>query len=69
MYVFVHGQRGWRGGYVDDRIGCVFYQLCGNRGMLDICLCVGCGGVGGVSGEWVGSFVPGSGGVGGVMSV
>ena len=27
------------------------YQSCRNRGVLDLCL--GCGGVGGVAGEWV----------------
>ena len=30
------------------------YQSCGNREVLDVCLCFGCGGVGGVGGEWVG---------------
>ena len=25
-----------------------------NRGVLDVCLCLDCGGVGGIGGEWVG---------------
>ena len=25
-------------------------------GVLDVCLCFGCGGVGGVGGEWVGAW-------------
>ena len=38
------------------------YQSCGDRGsVLDMCLCFGCGGVGG---EWVGDWTRlGSGGV------
>ena len=50
MYVFGSGQRGWRGGCVDERIGFGIYQSCGNRGVLDVCLCLGCDGVGGVGG-------------------
>ena len=43
----------------------------GTGGVLDVFLCLGCGGVGSVGGEWgVGSgFGPRSGGVCGVMSV
>ena len=37
-------------------------------GVLDVCLCLGCGGVGGVDGEWVGGLGQGLGG-GGVISV
>ena len=48
-----------RGGVGGEWIG--FYQSCGNRGVLDVYLCFGCGGMGGVCGEW---FGPGSGGVG-----
>ena len=29
------------------------YQSCGNKGSVDVCLCLACGGVGGVGGEWV----------------
>ena len=36
----------------------------GSGGVLDMCLCFGCGGVGGVGGEWVGGLDGvGSGGV------
>ena len=38
-------------------------------GMLDLCLCFGCGGVGGVGGEWVGGLDQGLEGWRGVMSV
>ena len=27
----------------------------GTGGVLDVCLCLGCGGVSGVGGEWVGA--------------
>ena len=47
MYVFGSGLCGWRGGLVDERIGFGHYQTCGDRGVLDMCLCFGCGGVGG----------------------
>ena len=41
--MFRSGRRGWR---VDERIG--FYQSCGNRGSVRrVCVCLGCGGVGG----------------------
>ena len=37
---------------MDERIGFALYQSCENRGgMLDVCLCLGCGGVCGVGGE------------------
>ena len=31
---------------MDERIGFRLYQSCGDRGVLDMCLCFGCGGVG-----------------------
>ena len=37
--------------------------------MLDVCLCFGCGVVGGVDWEWVGDLDQGLEGWGGVMSV
>ena len=61
MYVLGSGRCGWR---VDERIGFGLYQSCGDRGSVGR----GCSGVGGVGGEWVG-LGPGSGAVGGVMSV
>ena len=41
---------------MNERIGFWLYQSCGNRGVLDVCLCLGSGGVGGVGGEWVWSL-------------
>ena len=38
-------------------------------GVLDVCLCLVCGGVGGEGGEWVGGLDQGLEGWGGVMSV
>ena len=38
---------------MDERIGFGLHQSCGDRGVLDMCLCSGCGGVGG---EWVGGL-------------
>ena len=38
-------------------------------GVLDVCLCFGFGGVGGVGGEWVGGLDQVREGWGGVMSV
>ena len=37
------------------------YQSCSTGGVLDVCLCFGCGSVGGVSGEWVGGLDQGLG--------
>ena len=52
-----------------ERIGFGLYQSCGGRGVLDVCLCFGCGGVSGVGGEWVGGLDQGRKRWGGVMSV
>ena len=41
----------------------------GTVGLLDVCLCLGCGGVGSVGGEWVGGLDQGLEGRGGVMFV
>ena len=41
----------------------------GAGGVLDVCLCFGCGDVGGVGGEWVGGLDKGRERWGGVMSV
>ena len=51
---------------MDEKIGFGLYQSCGDRGVLDMCLCFDCGGVGGVGGEWVvgRELGPGSGAVG-----
>ena len=46
-----------------------FTNPLGIGGVLDMCLCFGCGGVGGVGGEWVGGLDRGRERWGGVMSV
>ena len=61
MYVFDSGRRGWRGdecmrGWENERIWYMLYHSCGNRGVLEMSLCLGCGGVGGAGGEWVGGL-------------
>ena len=37
-------------------LGLGFTNQVGTGGVLDMCLCFGCGGVGGVGGEWVGGL-------------
>ena len=54
---------------MDERIGFGLYQSSGDGGVLDMCLCFGCGGVVGVGGEWVGGLDKGRERWGGVMSV
>ena len=49
---------------MDERIGFGLHQSCGDMGE-----CFGCGGVGGVSGEWVGGLDQGRERWCGVMSV
>ena len=50
MYVFASGRRGWRGGEWMRGLGFDFINPVGTGGVLDVCLCFGCGGVGGVGG-------------------
>ena len=71
MYVFDSGRRGWRGGGVSgfEDLGLGFINPVGTGGVLDVCLCFGCGGVGCVGGEWVGAWTKVWRGGGGVMSV
>ena len=65
MYVFGSGRCGWRGGGEWMReLGLGFTNPVGTGGVLDMCLCFGCVGVGGVAGEWVGGLEPGSGAAG-----
>ena len=59
MYVFFSGRRGCRG---DERIGLYFTNHVGTWGVLDVCLCLGCGGVGRGLGQALEGW-------GGVMSV
>ena len=37
--------------------GLGFTNPVGTGGVLDVCLCFGCGGVGGVDGEWVCTWI------------
>ena len=64
MYVFGSWRCGWRGGEWMRELGLGFTNLVGTGGVFDMCLCFRWGGVGGVGGEWVGGFGPGSGAVG-----
>ena len=50
-------------------LGLGFTNPVGTGGMLDMCMCFGCGGVGGVGGEWVGGLDQVRERWGGVMSV
>ena len=49
--------------------GLGFTNPVGTRGVVDVRLCFGCGGMGGVGEEWVGGLDQGLEGWGGVMSV
>ena len=51
MYVFVSGRCEWM-----RELGLGFTNPLGTGGVLDMCLWFGCGGVGGVGGEWVGGL-------------
>ena len=55
MYVFGSERCGWWGGEWMRRLGLGFTNHMGTGGVLDVCLCFGCGGVGGVGGERVGA--------------
>ena len=50
-------------------LGLGFTNPVGTGRVLDMCLCFGCGGVGGVDGEWVEGLDQGREWRGGVMSV
>ena len=57
------GMRGvggeWRGegrGEWMRELGLGFTNPVGTRGVLHVCLCLGCAGVSGVSGDWVGAW-------------
>ena len=54
---------------MNERIGLGFTNPVGTGGVLDMCLCFGYGGVGGVGGEWVGGLDQGRERCCGVMSV
>ena len=61
--MFGSGRCGWRGGEWMRELGLGFTNLVGTG---EMCLCFGCGGVGG---EWVGGWDQGREWRGGVMSV
>ena len=71
--MFGSERRGWRGGEWMGGLGLGFTNPVGTGGVLDVCLCFGCAGVGvgvgGVGGEWLGCLDQGLEGWGGVMSV
>ena len=69
MYVFGSGRRGGEGGELMRGLGLGSTNPVGTRGVLDVCLCFGCGGVGAVYGECVGGLDQGLKEWGGVMSV
>ena len=60
---------GWRGGEWMRILGLGFTNPDITGGVLDVYLCLGCGDVGGVGGEWVGGLDQGLVGWTGVMSV
>ena len=51
MYVVGSGRRGWSWAEWMRGLGLDFTNRVGTEGVLDACLCFGCGGVGGVGGE------------------
>ena len=61
MYVFGSGWCGWRGGEWMRELGLGFTNPVGTGGVLDMCLCFGWDGVGGVGGdqsrEWRGGVI------------
>ena len=67
VYVFGSARVGVEGGGGEwmTELGLGFTNPVGTGGVMDVCLCFGCGGVGGVGGEWVGAWT--SVGIGGVV--
>ena len=66
MYVFGSGRCGGEGGEWIRELALGFTNPVGTGGVLDMCLCFGCGGV---DWEWIGSLDQGCERWGGVMSV
>ena len=60
------GRHGWEGGEWVKRFGLGFNNPVRTGEMLEVCLCLGCGGVGG---EWTGGLDQGLEGWDGVMSL
>ena len=69
MYVFGSGRCGWRVGEWMRELSLGFTNPAVTGGVLDMCLCFGWGGVGGVGGNWVGGLDQGRERCGGVMFV
>ena len=67
--MFGKGRRVWRWGEWMGGLCLGFTNPVGTWGVLDVCVCFGCGGVDGVGGEWVGGLDQGLEGWCGVMSV
>ena len=67
--MFSSGRRGWRGGEWVRGWSLGFTNPMRTWGVLDVCLCLGCVSVGGVSGKLVGGLDQGLEGWGGGMSV
>ena len=63
VYVFGSERRGWRRGEWMKGLDLGFTNPVRTGGVLDVCLCFGCSGVGGVGGDWTRAWR------GGVMSV
>ena len=59
----------WVEGEWMRELGLGFTNPVGTGGVLDMCLCFGGGGMGGVGGEWVGGLDQGRERWGGVMSL
>ena len=53
VYVFGSGRRGWRGGEWMRELGLGATNHVRTRGVLEVCLCLGCSDVVGVGGEWI----------------
>ena len=54
--MFGSGQRCWRGGEWMRGLGLGFTNPVKTGGVLDVCLCLGCVGVGDAGREWVGGL-------------
>ena len=67
--VYGSGWRGWRAGEWMRGLGLGYTNPVWTGGVLDVCQCLGCRGMGGVGGECVGCLDQDLEGWGGVMSV
>ena len=54
--MFSSGRRWWKGGEWMRGLGLDISNPVVTGVVLDVCLCLGCGGVGGVCGEWIGDL-------------